>query len=280
MGCRLDKALHWAIRMTHESQQHANCTPQAHFPDCKVDPHTGAFLHANSFVTLTYNDDSLPLDWSLNVTDWQNFAHRTRKTLGRFRFYQCGEYGGQTGRPHHHAILYGLNFSSDRIRWKKAAKQKNGTQNYLYRSETLQSLWGLGDTYIEDMNFKACAYVAGYITKRITGEKALDHYGLLKPEFATMSRNPGLGAAWFDKYKTDIYPRDEVVLNGKTSRPPKFYDSLLERSNPDLLERVIHSRAQSANSPKQLINNTPQRLRVREEIQIRKQAESQRNAFS
>lgn len=58
-----------------------------------------------------------------------------------------------------------------------------------------------------------------------------------------MSLKPGIGAHWFLKYHSDVYPRDEVILRGRSLRPPKYYDKLYTRL-PDgefALEMVIQS---------------------------------------
>lgn len=80
--------------------------------------------------------------------------------------------------------------------------------------------------------------------KKINGEKALEHYtdynpttGEIhtqkKPEYTTMSRRPGIGKLWFDKFSTDIYPSDQCIVNGQKVKPPKFYDTQYELQNPE-----------------------------------------------
>ena len=39
-----------------------------------------------------------------------------------------------------------------------------------------------------------------------------------------MSLKPGIGQAWLDKYMSDVYTQDHVVVRGKC-RPPRFYDN-------------------------------------------------------
>ena len=46
-----------------------------------------------------------------------------------------------------------------------------------------------------------------------------------------MSRNPGIGHDWYKKYKTDVFPKDYVTLNGRRYRVPRYYYSLLEAEN-------------------------------------------------
>ena len=90
IGCRLERSRMWALRCVHEAQLHSE----------------------NSFITLTYNDDHIPRDGSLNKKHFQDFMKRLRKSIApkKVRFYHCGEYGPKLLRPHYHAILFGHQF--------------------------------------------------------------------------------------------------------------------------------------------------------------------------
>lgn len=258
IGCRLDKSRRWAIRIKHEAQEHSNCTKQSPLAHCFTDSR-GRLQHENSFLTLTYDDDHLPPNDSLEVKDWQAFAQRTRKKLGRFRYYHCGEYGENLGRPHLHAICFGLSFYRDRV--QTSATTKKGDQTYT--SEILSALWPYGFHTIQNVNYEAAQYVARYALKKITGDHAANHYQEVRPEYATMSLKPGIGWTWFNKYKSDVYPSDEVIMNGKPQRPPKYYDSLLE---DDELEIIKGKRVR--NSKRFEKNNTYERHKVREKVNL------------
>ena len=77
IGCRLERSRQWAMRCVHEASLHEQ----------------------NSFITLTYDNDHLPVGGSLNVEDMQKFWKRLRDHLfqrgysGKLRYFQCGEYG-------------------------------------------------------------------------------------------------------------------------------------------------------------------------------------------
>lgn len=226
----------------------------------------------NSFVTLTYDQENIPEGGSLDVRDWQLFAKRARRAGHKFRFYHCGEYGDLTRRPHYHAALFGLDFHEDR----REHSQHRG--NKLYTSPRLTDLWGKGHALIGALTFQSAAYVARYIMKKRTGQQADTHYDQvdpatgevrrLSPEYTTMSRRPGIGKTWFDKYATDVYPSDFVVVNGHKARPPAFYDSQFE-----VLDPVAHAALKSQrqqNAEKHRDNNTPERLKIREECQTAK----------
>lgn len=252
IGCKLEKSRQWAMRCTHEQQLHK---------------HT-------CFLTLTYSPENLPPFGTLVLKDVQNFLKRLRKALHpiKLRFFLCGEYGELEGRPHYHIILYGYDFP-DKKPWRKTPR---GDQ--LYRSPKLEKIWDLGASEIGSVTFESAAYVARYSTKKITGPMAADYYSRvdldtgevfnIKPEFATMSRRPGIGAGWFDIYQTDAYPKDSLVLRGKQMRPPRFYDNRYEMLSPEGMQKIRAKRKREGK--KSVDNQTPERLAVREEIQLYK----------
>lgn len=248
IGCRLERSRQWAIRCVHEASLYSS----------------------NAFITLTYNNDSLPSLNSLDLSAFQKFMKRLRKRFGEgIRFFHCGEYGEKFQRPHYHACLFNFDFADKQL-WST----RNG--NRLYTSEALSELWPFGFSTIGDVNFETAAYVARYITKKINGARSHSHYqvvdpssgeilGRRKPEYITMSRRPGIGREWFEKYSSDIYPDDFVILNGKKMKPPKFYDRTFELENPDEFSRVLARR--KADAKNRAENTTPERLEVREKVQ-------------
>lgn len=215
VSCRLERSRQWSVRMYHEMLMASS---------------------PSSFVTLTYSPEKLPTDLSLDVRHWQLFAKRLRKRMGKFRFYMCGEYGEKNRRPHYHAMLFGLSFV-DRKLWKV----ERGNQ--LYTSEILEKTWSHGFTSVGDASPATCAYVARYVQKKVgkphddvSAEDYIERYGrwndrtgefwTVRPEFATMSK--GIGRSWLEKYKSDVYPHDNVVMHGRKYRPPRYYDEMLD----------------------------------------------------
>ena len=99
---------------------------------------------------------------------------------------------------------------------------------------------------------------ARYITKKITGELSDNHYSGRLPEYCTSSKSIGLD--WYKKFKTDLYPDDFVVINGSKQSIPKYYDQQLDKTDPQLLQKLKSIRRQSQlKSP----DNTLKRLDVR-----------------
>ena len=221
MECRIAKAREWSIRLLHES-----------------------FLHdRNCFVTLTYDPEHLPEDNSLHYDHIQNFLKRLRKYLfekyGRLiRFYCCGEYGTKSMRPHFHLIIFGEDFSFDRKLWSV----RNGFK--LFRSDTLERFWTYGFSSIGSVSYDSVMYVARYVTKKITGNLAEFYYDGLKPEFSRMSRRPGIGHDFVERYSSDIYNFDEVVIGKLKLRPPKYYDKLFADAHPEDFVKVQDKRSE------------------------------------
>ena len=142
--------------------------------------------------------------------------------------------------------------------------RRNGS--ILYRSATLERLWPFGFSTIGDVTFDSAAYCARYILKKVTGKDTREHYGDKSPEFVTMSRRPGLGAEWYARYKSDVYPADTVVLrDGVKMRPPKYFDKLFEESGGDLSKLKL-KRAKAIG--KTLEDKTLSRTFTREELQL------------
>lgn len=219
----------------------------------------------SSFLTLTYNDNELPADGSIDVRPLQLFMKKLRKSRpGRkLRYLASGEYGEELGRPHYHMCLFGEDFAADRIRWKKTA------YGWLYKSEELNALWGLGFCLIGNVDFESASYVARYTVAKVNGESAPGHYGPLRPEFLVASKGPGIGGSWFERY-FDVVKRDDFcVMRGFECPVPKFYDVLHSRLDPDSFARVRASRIAEAQT-RDPIQRGPERLSVRERVVLRR----------
>lgn len=255
IGCRLERSRQWAVRIMHEASLHDH----------------------NCFITLTYREADLPPDSSLNHAHFQKFMKLLRKRLypNTVRYYMCGEYGELRLRPHYHAVLFG--FIPDDLRLHE--KSESGCA--VYTSAFLQSLWPHGYSSVGELTFESAAYVARYVLKKITGPMSERSYEMLdpdtgeligrKPEYARMSLKPGIGADWFGKFSSDVYPQDHVISRGHEAKPPRYYDKLLDRSNPDLLEEIKYSRQVKALD--RVDDNTTDRLRVKEAIAKRRVAD-------
>lgn len=249
--CRLERSRQWAMRCMHEASLHRH----------------------NCFVTLTYDDEHLPDRGQLVYSDFQLFMKRFRKSVGNVRFYACGEYGETTWRPHFHACLFGQDLP-DKTYWRTTEQDFP-----LYRSELLEKVWPLGQSEIGSVTFETAAYCARYCMKKVTGDAAEDHYRRydflgeyqLNPEFCHMSLKPGIGAGFMDKYGSDSYNHDFVIVNGVKCRPPKYYDRLFSRSLPKdstRFEDVQFNRY--VRGLDRVEDNSPERLLARETVSLAK----------
>lgn len=240
MGCRLEKSRQWAVRMVHEAQLHEE----------------------NCFLTLTYDDDHLPENGSIEKRALQLFFKKLRKEKGPFRYYACGEYGEETRRAHYHACIFGLDFQDKKI-------LRRSGKHPLYISETLEKIWGMGQCSIGNLTFETAAYTARYVTKKWLSGKTNGLYANLDPEtgeilattqpFALMSlrcrgadgKVGGIGSEWLRKYSNDIYGnmKDAVYINGKRTKPPKYYDSLYDMISTDKMEAIKAQRQKESTTP-------------------------------
>ena len=200
--CRLERSREWAARCILEAQMH----------------------NENCFVTLTYDDAHLPLDYGLQKSDLTNFFKRLRKNTGvKLRYFACGEYGDLYSRPHYHICIFGY-----RPKDLVLIAQNRGVN--LYSSDEILKAWqGRGFVSVGDVTFESAAYVARYVMKKVTGERAADHYQGREPEYVVMSRRPGIAAGWFEKYSEDVYPNDFLVIRDNIKcKPPRYFDSLYD----------------------------------------------------
>lgn len=248
IGCRVARSREWAARCVHEA----------------------SLWSKNCFITLTYDSKYLPKDGSLHVEHFQKFMKRLRaccqgvdcvkvvdpdtgllKDTYPIRFLHCGEYGSQNLRPHYHAILFNFDFPDKQL-WKIS-----GNGDKVYRSPLLEKLWKFGFSSIGSVSFESCAYVARYVTKKVTGEAAEDHYQGRTPEYITMSRCPGIASDWFKKYHRDVFPQDFVVLkNGKKLPTPRYYMRQLEKYFPETFDLVQQRRLERQNDRPQWTDNS------------------------
>lgn len=253
IGCKLDHARMWSIRITHEAQ----------------------LYDSNLFLTLTYDQEHLPPSLGLEYDDYRGFMKRLRARLrgvsegpdGRrpIRFFVAGEYGGRTGRPHWHAILFNVAFPD-------SEKFQNGT----LRSQLCEDLWQRGNVVIGAVNSRSAAYVAGYTLKKARGRRGEDYYedtvnpvtgeiGRRRREFVVMSRKPGIGAWWYARFGADLFPVDHAVMEGRQHKVPRYYwERYKLEADGAKVDELQHKRYLRAMEHR--CDSTPERRAVREEV--------------
>lgn len=266
-GCRMDRRREWSIRCVHEAQLY----------DC------------NQFLTLDYAPEHLPSSLSLEYRDVQLWLKRLRKEVkgvspihmpdGKIqypvRFFLSGEYGSMRNRPHWHAILFNCRFADQ-------VKLMNG----MWQSDQAERLWGKGRVVIGDVTPASAAYVAGYTTDKLYGAEARDGYEDVvnlqtgevtarRPELVSMSRRPGIGHWWYERYSSDLFgdgsaPHDFSVLQGFKQKVPRYYwRRFSENGDQFVVEEIKEMRYKRAAEvdPKE---STVERRAVREEATLRR----------
>lgn len=260
-GCHVDKRKQMAMRVMHEAQMHS----------------------CNYFLTLTQDLDKRPVSNSLAKRDLQLFHKRVRNLYGSgIKYFGCGEMGENGDNPHYHDILMAdVELFPDKVLW---TKRSTGP---VWKSAQLEELWPNGLCEFTSVTMASASYVAGYCMKKLP---AADDPSLVRlspvdgqwhtvePEFATMSRRPGLGSSWFDKFEADCFPLDFLIIDGKKVKPPKYYlDKVKARgldaahvrpgSDPgargDYSASIVQSRRRHSFTPAARANATPERLAVR-----------------
>lgn len=225
MGCRKAKTMHQTTRILAEAKMHVD----------------------SCFITLSYDSEHYPKGGSLVKKDLQDFMKRLRSrfTPTKIRFYAVGEYGSNRNRPHFHVILFGFNFP-DRIPIAGTYGDKAK-----FKSDLLREIWGKGLVDLGTLTDASAAYCAGYIQKKIHGGEAINPktgkpwnavyntpFGRVLPEFALMSRRPGIGYPYLEKWMSDLYPNDKMVINGQPRKLPRYFDTKFAEQHPEQMESI------------------------------------------
>lgn len=261
-ACSLNYSAEWATRIMLEAKK----SPGKNF-----------------FITLTYDDEHLPILEKITTRDygvfendgtWQGslyepdmvrFINSLRKQHERqgildIKYFYCGEYGEKTNRPHYHIILlncplkieefYGCHVDTNyKAHWK---------------SKQLEGLWQGGMIDICELEWSCAAYVARYCTKKLSfsQDKTFYYKQGKMPEFIRMSK--GIGFEWYREHKNEIYKTDEIIMktikgNVGSVKPPKAFDRKMKESNPELFEAIKKSRQTAAERAEKLLQSLTDR---------------------
>lgn len=161
------------------------------------------------FITLTYDEEHLPPDGSLNKVDCQLFLKRFRKRIepNQIRYFLVGEYGSETYRPHYHMLLF------------------NYPKEYDLHTDLLNS-WNAGAVHIGNVTGRSISYCVKYLYK------VVDLPADLEPHFMLSSRRPGIGAEFLTEeqraYLTSPALPNRVVDDGVTKILPRYYRDKLD----------------------------------------------------
>jgi hypothetical protein len=186
LPCRVKRRREWTNRIMLESMLHDH----------------------NAFVTLTYNDENLPPNNSLLMSDIQKWQKNLRYHANiDLRFFSVGEYGDEGKRPHYHAAVFGF---------KGCASYS--TKCPCIACETLRASWQKGFVLNGTLTKDSASYVSGYVTKKMTDRNPQEKYEKLIKKGRLKSAQ---------KYK-------EKVIDYLDGRAPEFAKmSLGSKKNPD-----------------------------------------------
>lgn len=250
IGCKTKRATEWAHRCMHEAKEY----------DQSV------------FITLTYRDDALPEKGRLQPWQFTRFIKRIREHTRRrgggvtpyngsnVRYFACGEYGEERGRPHYHAILFGTGFSDGRAVGPE-----------LWESDTLTRLWSHGIARYGPATPAAANYIAQYSLKKIGGSRSVMVDGLEIPApFLRMSTRPPIGAKWLERNKEDLL-QGYMVVDGVQQGIPRTYKERLKKLDGQFYDEVM-GRLAKAMSGRIGDKNKPGRLAAAEKIHERLKA--------
>jgi hypothetical protein len=244
ISCQMDRSKEWATRAVHEAQTN----------------------EINCFITLTYSNEHLPENGSLEPSHLKQFIKNLRKSLPgkKIKYLASGEYGSEenTHRPHYHICLFG---------WDPPDKKYLFTNKHgdpVYTSDSLLKRWNnKGHITVGELNYRTAAYTARYTLKKVqeygnyspdveiidkeTGETNYEPVLWKKKaimdgkhqEFIRMSK--GIGKEWLKKYRTDTY-KDYVYVNRKKHKIPRYYDKENEKVDPERLEATKEKRKKAA----------------------------------
>lgn len=179
----------------------------------------------NWFLTLTYDEEHLPANGSLVKEHLSAFCesmrHYCKSRNEKFRFFACGEYGDKYGRPHYHLSVFGLspdclgldiNSRYDTRTWlfnrgrfvptSNTCKDSNG--NLVWFSNVVANRWPYGDHKIYLANVNTFQYVAGYVTKKLSGDERKKFEQSGKINIFTKQSRPSIGFPWYSVHYDDI----------------------------------------------------------------------------
>lgn len=202
------------------------------------------------FVTFTYDNQHLPRTVkgspTLHYRDMQLFFKRCRKAGHDVRYMCCSEYGGQTLRPHYHAIIFGLELP-DLV----ATGVRNAMDQPYFTSDYLDKLWSNGHCLIGECTADSCGYVARYASKALENDKLLTLCfvaGLEKPKLR-VSKSPPLGHDFVLAHAREFLDNGSVSVStssgGKQVRLTRSACRILDKHFPDEFRACKFSRLYS-----------------------------------
>lgn len=258
IGCFLERARDKAVQLSLEKMN-----PEYKENECW-------------FITLTYDDDYLPIHTyedettgeqfsgcSTELKDLQNWIKKLRDNHPdkNIRYMAAREYGSTTLRPHYHVIIFGLPLDPELF--VKVGNNANGDplwttpqlDNIMSRDcwsvrrpigDRTAKMYRAGNIIIGEVTFQSISYVARYTMKKANKEMNNEWwYKAQGLDIEGISQSQDLGKWYYDLHKHEIYKNDLVPVlgkNGNFSKPPKSFDKRYKKEYPEKYKEVVQRR--------------------------------------
>lgn len=196
IACRVTRSAEWTARITHELD---------YYPE-------------RSFLTFTYDEEHMPKNGSLNKVELQKLFKRIRKNYGiEFKYFACGQYGEEYGRPHYHAIMLGIGPKWEGFKWIPNPQRKPIAE---------VKEWIHGSVFVGTVTTDSIRYVTDYVLKKLSGPLADQVYGLREPPFQLVSQ--GIGKRFVAKNAGQLKMQGSMTLRSVQLKLPRYYKTKLD----------------------------------------------------
>lgn len=193
------------------------------------------------FITLTYDTRYVPISpngfMTLRKKDVQDYMKRLRKLCpqSKLKYYFVGEYGGKTGRPHYHAVIFNV-----------------PSQQYIFDAWALNGI-NFGSAHIGQVTTDSIAYCMKYIDK-LTEKKKHGRDDRVS-EFSLMSK--GLGSNYLSQETKDYHTADLTRMyitkeGGHKIAMPRYYKTKIFTEEQQKQQMRIVQTMEDLNEVKQI----------------------------
>lgn len=182
--CLQQRVNSWAFRLEQEEKIH----------------------YSASFVTLTYDNENIPLTdknlMTLDKVHVQNFLKYIRRNTKRrsIKYYAVGEYGTRTKRPHYHLIIFDVT------------------------EQECNEAWTKGNVHFAECNKATVRYTLKYVNKVFASKIPLGDWDDRIAEFSLMSKKMGLNYLTPSVVKHHKeHKKFYLDVNGNKQKLPRYY---------------------------------------------------------
>lgn len=212
--CRRNRASEWKTRLMNELE----------------------YWTDSCFLTLTYSDEELPEDESLEPEELTLFIKRFRKEVGvKIKYYAVGEYGEEELRPHYHMIVFGIPYD-----WQGFVRLFPAATDEKLKGMVGVKSWTHGFAHVGTVTRDSIEYVTGYVTKALTGPLATEVYGRRELPFSRQST--GLGKQFVQDNQEELLKTASIQSGSAQLRLPRYYKKKLGIADYTI-SKVLEDRA-------------------------------------